>query len=78
MVVQFFTLWTGHFWSFLGPQMKFKSILGPVEYSEGSKNFIFEKYKISAFKRRVWNFHKTSRKKTPAFFEKNYKKKQGN
>ena len=53
MVVQFFTLWTGHFWSFLGPQMKFKSILGPVEYSEGSKNFIFEKYKISAFKRRV-------------------------
>ena len=37
----------------LGPQMKFKSIMGPVEYSEGSKNFIIEKYKIPAFKRRV-------------------------
>ena len=39
--------------SFLGPKMKFKSILEPVEYSEGSKNLIFEKGTISAFKRRV-------------------------
>ena len=78
MVVQFFTLWTGHFWSFLSPQMKFKSILEPVEYSEGSKNFIFDKYKISAFKRRVWNFHTTSRKKNTRLFRKKRQKEQAN
>ena len=53
MVMQFFTLWEGKVWLFLGPQMEFKSILRAVEYSEGSQNFIFEKYNISAFKRRL-------------------------
>ena len=74
-VMQFFTLWVGKVWSFLRSQMKFRSILGKVEYSEGSNNFIVEKYKISAFKRRVWNFHTTSKKiNTRLFRKKNYKK----
>ena len=38
------------FWSIFGPQVNFVDNLRPVEYSDGSENFISEKYDISAFK----------------------------